>query len=122
MPGPRRADAERNLYSDRQFRGGVAPNHHEMHLVRIDDRVPPDQGKNLLAQDRQEVRMTDQAAVVLKQALQPCARDRRLTDRCLRDEAAHAALPPSHFVNRLLSLAGTVISIQSPLIRRAAST
>src|SRR5215470_16818964 len=65
--------------------------------------------------------MTDQAAVVFKQGLQPLSRHRRRTDRCPRDETVHAALRPSNLVSRLLLSLGIVILTRSPLMRRAAS-
>src|SRR5215471_12034192 len=92
-----------------------------MDFVRIDCVMPSDQGVNFHAQDRQQVRVTDQAAVVFKQVLQPFARHRCRIDRCSRDEAVHAALRPSNFVSRLLLSLGTVILTQSPLSLRAAS-
>ena len=108
-------------FERRYGRAAVQP---DRDLLGIELDVPRDHGENLLAQRRQQVRLTAQAALVRQQNLQPFPRHR---GGCLaaaeqpQQIHAHAALRPSNRFIKPLRSAGTTMSTVSPISRRAAS-
>src|SRR3954447_1165936 len=113
-----------HLDVDLERRNGLAAVELDRDLVRIELDMPRHDGKNLLAQRHQQIRLTEQAALVRQQDLQPFPGDGCGCTAAAEQPQqidAHAALRPSNRFMKPLRSAGTTIWICSPLKRRAAS-
>src|SRR5215472_3398764 len=93
----------------------------DLDLVGRDIDVLGDDAQDVLAQDRDQPRMTRGAAFVRQQDLESLAREWRGSTTSQEAEEFHAALLPKSFVSRVLRSVGIVIATDSPFSRRAAS-
>src|SRR5204862_489896 len=99
----------------------IATIHPDLDLVRLERDVLGDYGKDLLAQNVEQIGLAVRLAFVSEQDLKPLPRYRRRATLFEEAEQVHAALRPKSLSSSPRFWRGTVIDMSSPWSLRAAS-